>query len=222
MPRTARAAKGGVIYHVFNRGNGRTKIFRKPGDYLSFVELLITGKHRVAMDVFSFCLMPNHWHLVLRPRGDDDLAAYLSWVTNTHVKRYRVHYPQTGGHLYQGRYRSFPVAGGQYLVNLLRYVEANPLRAELVKHAEDWPWSSLGIDKKLVSELLSPWPVARPRDWRTMVNRPMEKPERERLVTSLKRGCPLGGDPWVTTIAEKMGLNYTLRPLGRPKKRVPI
>ncbi|MGC8560243.1 MAG: transposase [Phycisphaerae bacterium] len=210
---------GGVIYHVTNRGNGRMKIFRKPGDYLSFVELLIAGKQRVPMDVFGFCLMPNHWHLVLRPRGGDDLAAYLSWVSNTHVKRFRVDYPQTSGHLYQGRYKSFPVESSRYLVGLLRYVEANPLRAELVKHAEDWPWSSLGGDKRLVAELLSPWPVDRPRNWRALVNRPMDKPERERLLTSFKRGCPLGEDHWVARMAARMGLEHTLNPLGRPKKQ---
>jgi putative transposase len=109
MPRTARAALGGVVYHVLNRGNGRMGIFRKPGDYQAFCDLLVSGRRQADVEVFGFCLMPNHWHLVLRPRRDGDLAAYLSWVTNTHVKRYRAHYRRTSGHLYQGRYKSFPV-----------------------------------------------------------------------------------------------------------------
>jgi REP element-mobilizing transposase RayT len=104
MPRTSRAAVGGIVYHVLNRGNGRMGIFRKPGDYESFVQLLADGK-----EVFGFCVMPNHWHLVLRPRADADLAAYLSWVTNTHVKRYRAHYRRTSGHPYQGRNMASPL-----------------------------------------------------------------------------------------------------------------
>ena len=127
MPRTARATVGGVVYHILNRGNGRLKIFRKPGDYAAFVDLLIDAKQKADIKVMGFCLMPNHWHLVLRPRGDGDLAAYMSWLTNTHVKRYRSHYKQTSGHLYQGRYKSFPVEEDDYFLTLLRYVEANPL-----------------------------------------------------------------------------------------------
>jgi putative transposase len=107
-------------------------VFRKPGDYLAFLELIRDGKERAGVELFGFCLMPNHWHLVLRPRRDTDLAAYLSWVSNTHVKRYRGHYRKTSGHLYQGRYKSFPVDTDSYLLNLLRYVEANPRRARLV------------------------------------------------------------------------------------------
>ncbi|MGC8561439.1 MAG: transposase [Phycisphaerae bacterium] len=114
MPRTARAALGGEIYHVLNRANGRMRLFHKPGDYLSFADLLISAKLHASIDIFGFCLMPNHWHLVVRPRSDGDLAAYLSWATNTHVKRYRAHYPQTSGHLYQGRYKSFPVQCSGY------------------------------------------------------------------------------------------------------------
>ncbi|HEY8751382.1 MAG TPA: transposase [Tepidisphaeraceae bacterium] len=142
MPRTSRSAAGGVVYHVLNRGNGRMNIFRKPGDYLSFLQLLLDGKDKADIELFGFCLMPNHWHLVLRPKGDGDLAAYLSWVTNTHVKRYRSHYKSTSGHLYQGRYKSFPVQEDSYFLTLLRYVEANPLRAGMVAKAEQWTGSS--------------------------------------------------------------------------------
>ena len=219
MPRTARAAMGGVIYHVLNRGNGRMRIFRKPGDYQAFLELLIAAKQHASMEVFGFCLMPNHWHMVVRPRGDDDLAAYLSWAANTHVKRYRAHYPQTSGHLYQGRYKSFPVQCSRYFVTLLRYVEANPLRGRLVKCSEDWPWSSLGCDQRLTAELLSPWPVDRPGNWRGLVNAPLATPEQDELVTSLKRGRPLGEDKWIRTIIDKMGLEFTINPRGRPKKK---
>src|SRR5579859_361472 len=185
MPRTARSAVGGVVYHVLNRGNGRMGVFRKPGDYAAFLGLLQEGKGKASVELFGFCLMPNHWHLVLRPKRDGDLAAYLSWVTNTHVKRYRAHYKRTSGHLYQGRYKSFPVRDDEYFLTLMRYVEANPVRGKLVGRAEDWGWSSLGCDGKLRAELLDDWPVARPRRWAAMVNEPLVEGERLRVKQSM-------------------------------------
>jgi putative transposase len=87
MPRSARAAKGGVVYHVINRGNGRMRLFHKPADYGAFVKVLVEAKRHASVEVFAFCLMPNHWHLVLRPRGDADLSRFVGWVSNAHVRR---------------------------------------------------------------------------------------------------------------------------------------
>src|SRR5690348_16277831 len=126
MPRTARKPAAGVVYHLLNRGNGRMGVFRKDGDYKAFLDVLMEASDKAAVELFGLCLMPNHWHLVLRPESGKDLPAYLSWLTNTHVKRYRAHYPRTSGHLYQGRYKSFPVKDDHYFLTLLRYVEANP------------------------------------------------------------------------------------------------
>ncbi len=110
---------------------------------------MVDAKERAEVEVFGFCLMSNHWHMVVRPRRDQDLARYFSWLTNTHVKRYRAHYRRTSGHLYQGRYKSFVVQEDGHLLTLLRYVEANPLRAKMVERAQDWHWSSLGCQKEL-------------------------------------------------------------------------
>jgi putative transposase len=217
MPRSRRAAAGGLVYHVLNRGNGRMRIFRTPGDYLAFLQLLGDGKERADIELFGFCLMPNHWHLVLRPRRNTDLTAYLSWVTNTHVKRYRAHYPSTSGHLYQGRFKSFPVEANSYFLNLLRYVESNALRTRLVARAEACHWSSLGCDEKWRKLLLDPWPVARPRRWTELVNERLEKQPLERITASLRRGRPLGEDAWTTKIAARLGLQSTLNERGRPK-----
>ena len=95
MPRTPRHPAGGVVYHVLNRGNGRMGVFRKEGDYRAFLDVLLEAKDEASVELFGFCLMPNHWHLVLRPASAKDLPTYLSWLTNTHVKRYRAHYPRT-------------------------------------------------------------------------------------------------------------------------------
>ena len=220
MPRTSRAAVGGIVYHALNRGNGRADIFRKASDFDAFVELMIEAKRRAGIELFGFCLMPNHWHLVLRPRGDRDLAAYMSWLTNTHVKRYRAHYSRTSGHLYQGRYKSFPVQEDAYLLTLLRYVEANPLRAKLVERAEAWRWSSLGCGNQISTDLLDDWPVERPRNWKAIVNEPSSTADQNRVKVSIERDRPLGSDPWTRQIVRRMGLQYTLNPRGRPKKQV--
>jgi putative transposase len=217
MPRTARAADGGIVYHVLNRGNGRMKIFRKPGDYQAFVDLLIDAKQRAAVELFGFCLMTNHWHLVLRPKGMGDLAAYLSWLSNTHVKRYRAHYRRTSGHLYQGRYKSFPVQEEHYFLRLMRYVEANPLRAKMVERAQDWQWSSSGCDRKVSEAMLDAWPVARPPSWLAMVNRPSPAEETKQLKECLARGRPFGDERWVEKTAARLGLQCTLNPRGRPR-----
>src|SRR2546423_11079704 len=171
MPRTARAAVGGLVYHVLNRGNGRQRIFHKDRDFAAFVALLIEGKKHADVDLLTYCIMGNHFHLAVIPRTDKDLGRYLSWVCNTHVKRYRAHYRNSSGHLYQGRFKSFVVQSDEHLLIVLRYIEANALRAALVSRAEDWQWCSLGCDKKTAAALLSAWPIDRPASWKTLVNR---------------------------------------------------
>jgi putative transposase len=193
-------------------------IFRKPDDYQAFCDLLVKGKMSAEVEIFGFCVMPNHWHLVARPKRDRDLASYLYWVSNTHVKRYRAHYRRTSGHLYQGRYKSFPVEEDSYLLTLLRYIESNPLRwrPRLAERAQDWPWSSLGCEAKLATELLSPWPLDRPRNWTALVNQPMADDRRQRVKLSIERGRPLGSDAWTLATARRMALQFTLNPRGRP------
>jgi len=220
MPRTARAAEGGVVYHVLNRGNDRKRIFRKEGDYAAFLKLMVEGLQRVDLAIFAYCVMPNHWHLVVRPAGDCDLAAFLAWVCTTHVRRYHRHYETTGtGHLYQGRFKSFPIQEDEHLLAVLRYVDANPLRAGLVEQAEHWRWSSLGKSASVEAKgLLFPWPLPRPENWREMVNRAQSAEQLKRLRTSVNRGRPFGSPYWTQATAERLGLEFTLRNRGRPRR----
>src|SRR5687768_1791662 len=104
MARPLRRVMTDAYYHVLNRGNGRAELFHKHGDYLAFVQVLIEGLARYPVDLLDWCLMPNHWHLVLRPRGRRDaLAGLMRWVGVTHVRRHHEHYQtRGGGHLYQG------------------------------------------------------------------------------------------------------------------------
>src|SRR5262249_7156443 len=144
MPRSARSSQGGYCYHVLNRGNARATIFHKDGDYFAFVNLLREAGERVPVRVLAYCLMPNHFHFVLWPREDGDLSNFMGWLMTAHVRRYHKHY-HSSGHIWQGRFRAFPIQEDDHLLTVVRYVERNPVRADLVADAQDWPWSSAAL-----------------------------------------------------------------------------
>ncbi|MDP9172413.1 MAG: transposase [Planctomycetota bacterium] len=208
-----------MIYHVLNRGNGRTRIFHKPEDYDAFLKLLGQAREFVpGVKLFGVCLMPNHWHLVLQPHSAKDLARFMRWLSTAHVRRHHAHHRSASGHLYQGRYKSFPVQDDHHFLTLMRYVEANPLRAKLSKSAGAWPWSSDAMARTKPGRLLlSDWPVDRPRNWNKLLAEAIPKSELEQLRTSVNRGRPYGSDPWTRLTAARLDLGSTLRPRGRPR-----
>ena len=221
MPRTARAVEGGGIYHVLNRGNGRRRIFHKPGDYDAFCKLLTQAREAAAVDLLAFCLMPNHWHLVIRPRGDADLSKYMRWLCTAHVRRHHAHHRSGGGHLYQGRYKSFPIQDDLHLLTVLRYVEANPLRAKLAERAGQWAWSTDAFRLTAMGrELLCDWPVDRPRNWNRILEEKLPDADLGEIRTSVERCRPYGSATWIQKTASRLGLEFTLRQRGRPKKEL--
>ncbi len=211
---------GGYVYHVLNRANGRLRIFRKDGDFLAFEQILAEGIARYSMRLCGYCIMGNHWHLLLWPVNDGDLSDFMRWITLTHTQRFHASHGTLGiGHLYQGRYKSFPIQDDAYYLTAMRYIEANPLRAGLVKRAGDWPWSSLAVRKGMEAPFeLSEGPLKLPTDWESLVSRVQEPERLEELEVSLKRGSPLGQPDWKSKTAAKMKLESTMRPRGRPKK----
>ncbi len=220
MPRTGRIAAGGIIYHVLNRGNGRARLFHKPADYEAFLQIMIAVKEAVPVKVLGLCLMPNHWHLALEPESDGDLSKFMLRLTTTHVRRVFAHrHDRDGGHLYQGRFKNFPVQEDYHLLTLLRYMEANPIRTDLVERARDWKWSSLQIRRTgKPAGLLDRLPVELPGDWDRVVQSRWKDEELKRVRDCLIRGRPFGTDRWVDQTAEKLGLGFTLRNRGRPRK----
>ncbi len=220
MPRTARAIEAGLVYHVLNRGNGRMRLYRKDEDFAAFERVLGEGLERYPVDLLTYCLMDNHWHLVMRPRTDEALGRLMGWVGVTHVRRHHAHYgTRGGGHLYQGRYKGFPVQDDGHFLTVCRYVEANALRAGLVRRAEDWRWGGLYArargDKPFT---LADWPVDRPKNWTAAVNEILNDKVLEQLRTSVNRGRPCGEVSWVQRTAKRLGLDFTLRSPGRPSK----
>lgn len=223
MGRAPRSPIGNIIYHVINRANGRLPIFNKPQDYLAFEKILEEARDKFPMRILAYCLMPNHWHLILWPYHDNDLPKFMRWLTLTHTQRWHTHYHSIGsGHLYQGRYKAFPVQENEYFLGVCRYVERNALRARLVVRAEDWQWSSVwrkthGTSKDKI--LLTPWPIE-PLNYLEWVNERYSEEDAELndIRISVKRSSPYGAVGWVNNIATKLGLTSTIRARGRPKK----
>jgi len=211
-----------MLFHVLNRGVGRMELFSKEKDYAAFEGLLEETRESRPMRICAYCLMPNHWHFVLWPEHDGDLAAFMQQLTTKHVRRWQLHRSRVGyGHVYQGRYKSFPVEEEEYFYQLVRYVERNALRAALVERAEAWRWSSLWRRTSGTAEqkqLLGDWPVAYPKDWCKLVNEPQTEAEVDAIRRCVARGQPYGGEDWVRRTAEQLGLQSTLRAPHRPKK----
>jgi len=243
MPRGPRKAPGGLIYHVLNRAAGRRRIFNTESDYAAFEKVLAEAVARYGMRLLAWCIMPNHWHLVAWPREDGELSAFMRWLCTTHVRRWQQHRHRQGeGHLYQGRYKNFPVQAeglstGAHLLSVCRYVERNPLRAKTVRRAERYRWSSLraraGLrpaapvipwPNDLPALEPEPWPVEAPAgaEWVSFVNEPQTDKELEALRASVRRGRPYGGEQWQNRTAAVLGLEFTFRRRGPvPKAMTP-
>jgi putative transposase len=117
MGRPLRAATGGLVYHVLNRANARLPIFEKSADFEAFERVLNEAHERLPMRILSFCLMPNHWHFVFWPKEDRDLSNFVGWLTLTHTQRWHANRASAGtGHLYQGRFKSFPVQTDEHFL----------------------------------------------------------------------------------------------------------
>ena len=212
-----------MIFHVLNRGNARDPIFLEDADYDAFEKVMAQTMKQVSMRVLGYCLMPNHWHLVLWPFHDGDLGRFMQRLTTTHVRRWHLVRKTVGsGHLYQGIYKSFPIQDDDHLLTVLRYVERNPVRPGLVSRAEHWRWSSLWRrlhpDQDEEKPALSPRPIPRPTDWVARVNRALSRKDLEALRVSVNRGRPFGGEDWQRRTAKPLGLDSAFRPRGRPKK----
>ncbi len=225
MARRLRKDPGNVIYHVINRGVGKRRIFHDEGDFLAFEKALGEGCERLPMRVLAYCLMDNHFHLVLWPKKEGELSRFMQWLTVTHTRRWHAHHHKVGqGALYQGRYKSFPVQRGYPLLRVARYVERNALRAGAVKSAQSWEYCSLNRRAQAdPPPWLLPgadWPVKQfPADWTKQVNRPENEQELEGLRRCVNRGQPYGEAKWQAATARALSLESSLRDPWRPAKK---
>lgn len=217
MPRMPRGDAAGEIQHIISRGNGRMAVFHDVEDYVKFLDLLKTYKNLHHIELYAYCLMPNHFHLALSGQEAGSTSVFMQKLMTSYV-RYHHHKYQASGHLWQGRYKSFLVQKEGYLWMLLRYIEANPVRAGLTKDAKEWHYGSLAERTKQVSrKLLNEAPFKLPDNWAEEVNISLEPSLLENIRTSVNRQAPLGDDTWCWKQARQYGLEASLRPVGRPR-----
>lgn len=217
MPRRARFS-GEFIYHVMNRAAKRTRLFECSHDYIAVENLLRKAKMATGIRLLVYCIMPNHWHLILWPTSGNQMSQFMRRFTGNHAQLWQ-HVRSTigSGAVYQGRYKAIPIQTGTYFYNACRYIERNPLRARLVVRAEDWPWSSAWRrfhDEE--GELLDRWPAPYPHDWLETLNAAGADGDVEMVRAAIRRNVPLGDPEWVKTTAEIVGLTDRLP--GRPRK----
>lgn len=218
MARTARASKGGICYHVINRGNARSTVYHNDSDYESFIHLMRMACDRIPMRVLSYCLMPNHFHLVLWPYGDGDMSRWMQWLLTSHVRRYH-RLRGSSGRIWQGRFKAFPIQQDRHLLTVMRYVERNPVRANLVCNSADWNWSSISASAPIQRQsMLASSPVSRPDGWRELVDMPQNQVELDALRQCARRNAPFGSPAWTDQTARSLGLEASIRRLGRPRK----
>ncbi len=222
MPRSARVAPGGQVYHVLNRSVGKQRLFGNDADFEAFERVMIEAHERHPIRILSYAFLSDHWHFVVWPRKDGELADFFRRLAHTHAMRRKRSHRKTGrGRMYQSRYKSFLVQRDENLLTVLRYVERSPLAAGLAEKAQLWSFGSLYArthGDRAIKSILAPWPVERPSNWTARVNAPLSARELERMRVSIERSRPFGSDDWVKRTTSRLGLEHTIRPEGRPPK----
>jgi putative transposase len=228
MPRPLRPVADGLIYHIINRGNNRQRVFESDSDYLAFLKALADLKERRPFELYGYCLMGNHIHLLLRP-GRGSVSRIVQSLLVSHTYRYH-RFHRSSGHVWQGRFKSPVIQDDDHLLAVLRYIEANPLRAGLVARAGDYRWSSFArhgqgvadplLDPVVPYDALADYPAVRQRRWSAYVHQTPDEAELATVRRSNETGLPYGQKRWVDRLCRQVKLDLTIRPRGRPKKAV--
>lgn len=219
MSRRSRNPPGGFVYHILNRANRRETLFDSAGDYCALLRVVRETLLSYPMRILEYCLMPNHWHFMMWPQEDGQLAAFMHHMTTTHASRWNKWRGLTG-HIYQGPYKGFPVEQDDHYYTLARYIVRNPRRANLVTSAEAWPWSSLQArtNQTQWASLLSDGPLRLPSNWIEYVNQPQTDAELAAIRRHIARGQPFGEQQWSEQVAKQLGIEELLRRPGRPRQ----
>jgi len=215
MPRIARIIAPGIPHHVTQRGNRRLQTFFCNSDYLAYIDLMAQSCSDCHVEVWAYCLMPNHSHLIVLPKSEDGLRRAVGEAHRLYTRMVNFR-EDWRGHLWQGRFASFPLEG-THLLAAARYVELNPIRARLVSGPADWRWSSAaahmaGRDDRLVK--VAPL-LDLVQNWSDFLLSSCTEAELDTIRRQERTGRPYGDDSFV----EK--LESLLHRQIKPKKRGP-
>ena len=217
MPRIARVVVPGFPHHVTQRGNRRQTTFFKPADYRAYMKMIAGEKDKAEVEIWAYCLMPNHTHLVVVPRSALSLSMLFKEAHRRYTRRIN---EREGwrGHLWQERFHSFPM-DEEHLIAAVRYVERNPVRAGLCGSVEDWQWSSVHAHCRREDDLLvSVAPMLeRIRDWHAYVAANDSDTFVGRFRRHARSGRPAGSKPFIDELEKRTGRRLHKRRPGRAK-----
>jgi putative transposase len=199
-----------------NRSARQLPLFEGASDYQLFLEVLVEAEERCPIRLLEYCVMPNHWHLLVWPETDDQLSAYMRWITGVHGQRWRLVRGEPGrGAVYQGRFRWVPVQDDAHYEVAREYIRQNPVRARLVGDPGDWPWSSCASGSARRGR--------RPRLSRGPLSSPLVKHERavdavalEQMRESLRRSRGFGNPGWCLELEARKWLATVLKAHSEP------
>ena len=189
MPRNPSAGTAGHLFHVTNHAIEGHLLCRDFGEFLALERLLARALQAAPIRLLAFCLMSNHWHLLLWPEADDDTRNFVRWLSMTHARNLRAWRGSSGGGaVYKGRYDASAVEAPAYFYTVVRYIERNPVRAGIVERADEWLWSSASRTHELHGIELADWPLPKPSDWNAFMNEMEPLSELEFIRERTSRG----------------------------------
>ena len=205
MARLARVVIPGIPHHITQRGNRRQETFFSDEDYRLYLELMAEWCGRYSVEVWAYCLMPNHTHLIVVPESEPYLRQAIGEAHRRFTRQINFREGWCG-HLWQGRFSSYPM-DESYLLAAARYIELNPVKAKLVKAPEEYPWSSAtahlaGRDDILVKT--GPL-LKRVGDWREFLSEGIELVKAQEIERHERTGRPLGSASFLTAMEAKLG-----------------
>ncbi len=218
MARMARLVIPGHPHHVIQRGARRMDVFLRKDDYRAYLNLLGHWCAEAGTEVWAYCLMPNHIHLILVPSDEDGLRAALGETHRRYARQVNKR-EDWRGHLWQERFHSFPM-DEDHLLACARYVELNPVRAKLVRQPQAWAFSSAkahlsGKDDGLTT--LEPL-LSRVADWKAFLKGGLDEGTLDAIRSHGRTGHPLGSNRYLANLKRKLGRSVKPNPPGRPKK----
>jgi len=228
MPRQARIILNNTAHHIVQRGHNRQAVFIEDADYQYYIDTLKEWKEELGVKVYGYCLMTNHVHLIIDPCNNNASLGKLMKRLAGRQTRYVNRLERRSGSLWEGRYKSSPIETDCYLLACCRYVDLNPVKAGMVKRAEDYVWSSYAqkigfdddkwLDDDICYLALSEDIEERQQRYIDYVNKGSPENERQFICHSLQRGQLTGTDRFIKEVEQRLDIRIENRAPGRPKK----